>query len=36
MEKCCGEVLRRSVVEKRCEGELWRIVLVKFCGEVLC
>ena len=30
MEKCCGEVLRRSVVEK-----LWGSVVEKCCEEVL-
>ena len=48
MEKCggevlygsvvawCGEVVWRSVVEKRCgEGVLWRSVALKCCREAL-
>ena len=44
MVKCCGEVLRRSVVGKCCEGVLWKSVSQvtkccegpkECCGEVL-
>ena len=40
MEKCCGEVLWRSVVVKCCEVSvvrevLWRSVVKECCGEVL-
>ena len=29
MEKCCRELLSRGVVERRCEGVLWRSVVVE-------
>ena len=32
---CCGEVLRRSVVEKWCREVMWRSVVEKWCREVL-
>ena len=39
VEKCCGEVLSRSVVgkveEKCCDGVLWRSVVKECCREVL-
>ena len=35
MEKCCGEVLWRGVVEKCCEGVLRRRVVEKGYGDVL-
>ena len=34
VEKCCREVLRRSVIEKCCSEVLWGSVVEKCCGEV--
>ena len=34
-EKCCEEVLWRSVGKECCEGVLWRSVAVKCCRDML-